>query len=118
MSEENAEVTVETTETVESLKAALSKAEAKIVDMKKSTTPAEKLEEATIAPTGFDDNAFEKKYEEKKFFEANPDMLEYKDKLTEKTALGNSWADAKMLVESSDETIANRKIASQTNFTS
>ena len=116
--QEHAVETVETPKTVEQLSESLRKAEARIVELKTSTTPAEKQEEATMATTGFDENAFEKKYEEKKFFEANPDMLEYKDKLTEKTALGNSWADAKMLVENSDETIANRKIASQANFTS
>ena len=67
---------------------------------------------------GFDEEAFERKYEEKKFFEANPDMLEYKDKLAEYTSKGIWFKEAKLLVENSDETIANRKVASQTNFTS
>lgn len=124
--QDNAQVGVETTETVETLTAKLeaeakarAKAEAKIVDMKKSTTPEVKEEpKEEVKATGFDEDAFEKKYEEKKFFESNPDMIEYKDKLTEYTSKGIWWKEAKLLVESSDETIANRKVASQTNFTS
>ena len=124
MSEENAEVTVETTKTTEELQESLRKAEAKIVEMKKSVTPPERKEEEVAEvktePTetkGFDDEAFERKYEEKKFFESNPEMSEYKDKILEKTALGISLNEAKLLVENSDETIANRKVASQMNFT-
>lgn len=123
MSAQDAQVGVETTETVETLTAKLeaesqarAKAEAKIVDMKKSTTPAkEVVKEET--PTTFDEATFEKKYEEKKFFESNPDMLEYKDKFADYTAKGIGYKEAKILVENSDETIANRKKASQTNFT-
>ena len=121
MSTENAEGTVENTKTAEELQESLRKAEAKIVELKKSTaTPKEEpQEEAPKAETvGFDEEAFEKKYEEKKFFEANPDMLEYKDKLAEYTSKGIWFKEAKLLVENSDETIANRKVASQTNFTS
>lgn len=112
---ENAEGTVENTKTVEQLSESLKKAEAKIVEMKKSTTPAEKPE---VETKGFDDEAFEKKYEEKKFFESNPDMLEYKDKLTEYTSKGIGYNEAKLLVENSDETIANRKVAAKIDFTS
>ena len=108
MSEENAEVTVETTETVEELQERLRKAEAKIVDMKKSTTPA-KEEAPKVETQGFDEDAFEKKYEEKKFFESNPDMVEYKEMLLEKVSKWNSWKEAKLLVENSDSTIAERK---------
>lgn len=118
MSTENAEVTVETTETIDWEQRA-KKAEAKIVDMKKSVTPKEEsTEEVKTETTGFDEEAFERKYEEKKFFEANPDMLEYKDKLAEYTSKGIWFKEAKILVENSDETIANRKVASQINFTS
>lgn len=117
MAEENAEVTVETTETVESMQAKLAKAEAKIVEMKKSTTPAEP-EPVTTETNGFDDAAFERKYDEKKFFEANPNMSEYKEQLTEYVNKGISYDKAKALVELDDPTIANRKVAQKTNFTS
>lgn len=119
MSEENAEGTVENTKTAEELQESLRKAEAKIVELKKSTaTPEKPKEEAPAETTGFDEQAFERKYEEKKFFEANPDMVEYKDKITEYTSKGINFAKAKILVEADDETIKNRKVASQTNFTS
>lgn len=117
--QENAQTGVETVKTAEELAESLRKAEAKIVELKKTATP---VKEEVIEPqeqnNWFDEEAFERKYEEKKFFESNPDMLEYKDRLLEKKALGNSWEEAKLLVENSDETIANRKVASQTNFTS
>lgn len=119
MSEENAVDTVETTKTAEELAESLRKAEAKIVELKKTATPAkEESVEVKTETVWFDEEAFERKYEEKKFFESNPDMLEYKDKLAEYTAKGIWWKEAKVLVENSDETIANRKVASQTNFTS
>lgn len=119
MSEENAEVTVETTKTAEELQESLRKAEAKIVELKKTTaTPKEEpKEEVKTETTGFDENTYKKLREEEKFFESNPDMVEYKDKLKEKVAKGYSWKDAKLSVENDDETIANRKAASQMNFT-
>ena len=119
MSEENAEVTVETTKTAEELQESLRKAEAKIVELKKATaTPKEDpKEEGKTETTGFDENTYKKLREEEKFFESNPDMVEYKDKLQEKIAKGYSWKDAKLSVENDDETIANRKAASQMNFT-
>ena len=59
----------------------------------------------------------EKFYNEKKFYETNPWMEEYKEQLSEFTSKGNSLEDAKYLLEKNDPTIANRKIANQTNFT-
>tara|TARA_R110000868_G_C10959678_1_gene768379 strand:+ start:3589 stop:3726 length:138 start_codon:yes stop_codon:yes gene_type:complete len=44
-------------------------------------------------------------------------MEEYKEQLSEFTSKGNSLEDAKYLLEKNDPTIANRKIANQTNFT-
>ncbi len=117
--QDNAAGPVETPKTAEELQTALSKAEAKIVEMKKTATQPEPVKEVTPEPVqSFDDDAFEKKYAEKKFFESNPDMVEYKDKLTEYTSTGLSYEKAKILVETDDATIANRKVASQTNFTS
>ena len=120
MSEENAVDTVETTETVEELQARLRKAEARIVDMKKSTTPSENEEDTSVeTPTPwFNEDLFEKKYAEKEFFKANPDMAEYKEQLSEYVSKGIDWEKAKKLVELDDPTIANRKVAQQTNFTS
>ena len=117
MSENTAEVSVETTETVESLQAKLTKAEAKIVDMKKSTTEPSETE-TTKVEAGLNTNELEAFYNEKKFFESNPNMSEYKDKLAEYTSKWIDWDKAKALVELDDPTIANRKVAQQANFTS
>ena len=115
MSTENAEVPVETTETIDWEQRA-KKAEAKIVDMKKSVTPEEPKVEETPKPEG--NFMTREDYEAEKFFESNPDMVEYKDKITEYTSKGIWFDKAKLLVEADDETIKNRKVASQTNFTS
>ena len=120
MSENNAGGAVETTKTAEELQESLRKAEAKIVELKKSNaTPKEEpKEEAPKAETtGFDENAYKKLREEEKFFESNPDMSEYKEQLKEKLAKGYTWADAKLSVENNDETYLNRKNAQKANFT-
>ena len=125
--QDNAQVGVETTETVETLTAKLeaeakarAKAEAKIVDMKKSTTPEvkEEVKEEVTEAKWLDMETYKSLRAEEKFFDENADLLEYKDKLSEKVKMGNTWEEAKLLVENSDETIRNRKVASQTNFTS
>lgn len=120
MSEENTAVdTVETTKTAEELEAALKKAEAKIVEMKKSATPeqVEAKEETSEAPATVKPEDMEKFYEERKFFESNPDLLEHADKLKEYNSKGIGWDEAKALVELKDPTIANRKVAKKMNFT-
>lgn len=57
-------------------------------------------------------------YSEKKFFESNPDMSEYKEKLSEYTSKGLSWDDARVLVEKQDPSFENRKVTQKMNFTS
>lgn len=117
MSTENAEVPVETTETIDWEQRAR-KAEAKIVDMKKSVTPKEEEPNEEKPQEAMTKDQLEAFYAEKKFFENNPDMMEYKDKITEYTSKGIDFEKAKLLVEADDETIRNRKVASQMNFTS
>ena len=119
MSDNIAETSVETVETVDWEQRA-KRAEAKIVDMKKSTTEySETGEEADLAePKGLNTSELEAFYNEKKFFESNPEMSEYKDALAEYTSKWISWDKAKALVELDDPTIANRKVAKQANFTS
>ena len=86
MSENNADGTVETPLEVE-LKAKLKKAEAKIVEQKKSTkeevTDEPAKEEPTASMTRDD---FDKRYEERKFFENNPDLAEFKESITSYTS--------------------------------
>jgi hypothetical protein len=88
MSEENAQGSVENTETVETLSEKLRKAEAKIVDMKKSTTQNDNEEDNVVEnkSNSFDETTYMRLREEEKFFEANPDMLEYKEKVLAKVA--------------------------------
>lgn len=119
MSEENAEGTVENTETVETLSEKLKKAEAKIVDMKRTTTPEVKAEDVVVEnnTSWFDEDAFEKKYAEKKFFETNPEMSEYKEQISDYVAKWISYDKAKALVEIDEPSIRNRKVAQNANFT-
>ena len=109
------------TPTVEDLQARLAKAEWKIVEMKKSnkSTTEETTDiskgETTTPNFGADD--FDKRYEERKFFETNPDLSEYKEQLNEYVSKGLTFNDAKVLLEKNDQTINNRKTTKQANFT-
>ena len=120
MSENNADGTVETP-TVEQLQENLRKAEAKIVKLKQSNTTAVEVtdepakEEPTASMTRDD---FDKRYEERKFFENNPDLAEFKESITSYTSKWLSFDDAKMIVEKKDPTYLSREKVKQSNFTS
>ena len=122
MSENNADGTVETTKTAEEYKESLRKAEAKIVELKKSNATAEdkpKGEDLKPEPevnTATQD--FDKLYEERKFFENNPDFVESKDAILGYTSKGISYDEAKILVERNDPTYIARQKSKQSNFTS
>jgi hypothetical protein len=124
MSNENiADGTVETpsveelTTQLNAEKEARAKAEAKIIDMKKSTK--ETKEEVKKAQPKTENSNFmtREDYIAEEFFKQNSDLVEHKETLTELVEKGNSWEDAKFLLERKDPTIANRKIANQANFT-
>lgn len=113
MSEEIAVDTVETTETPDiDWEARAKKAEAKIVELKKTGTQTQEEPQA-----GLSKQELEAFYNEKKFFESNPDMSEYKDKLSEYTSKGLSWEEARVLVEKQDPSFENRKVSQKMNFT-
>lgn len=84
-------------------------------ELKKHTPTEQRPNEVKATENNKGD--FEAFYAEKKFFEENPEMSEYKDKLTEYTSKGLSWEEARTLVSNQDPSIANRKVASQSNFT-
>ena len=90
----------------------LYKAQHKIVEQKKSA-PAENkhysIEEMAEMNRKF--------YEENKFFDSNPDMLEHKEKINEFTSKGLSYEQARKLVTSEDPTIESRQTAKKSNFT-
>ena len=113
MSEEIAEVSVETTETPDiDWESRAKRAEAKIVELKKTGTQTQDEPQA-----GLSKQELEAFYNEKKFFETNPDMFEYKDKLSEYTSKGLSWEEARVLVEKQDPSFENRKVSQKMNFT-
>jgi len=119
MSENNAGGTVETP-SIEELQKRLDKAEAKIVDLKKNSKEDKSVDpvETPDQPKAeFSSNDFDKMYEERKFFESNPDMVEFKEALNGYTSKWLSFDDAKALVEQKDETYLNRKKTQQANFT-
>lgn len=91
----------------------LYKAQHKIVQQKKA-----QKEQSSESTTWMSRDQLEKFYEEKKFFETNPDLTDYREQLNEFTSKWLSFDDAKALLERKDPTIANRKIANKTNFTS
>jgi len=111
----------ELTSQLEAEKQARAKAEAKIVDLKKSTKVKEdKVEDKTTdnpETTGLSKEDLEAFYTEKKFFEDNADLVEYKDQISDLTKKGYSLKAAVFEIEQADETIANRRKAKQTNFT-
>lgn len=122
MSDINADGTVETP-TVEELQARLQKAEAKIVDLKKTPTKEITPVETPKNPKPTDNNFMTREdYDKERFFENNKDLVEHKDKINEYISKWNSLDDAKFLIERDikavDPTIANRKIANNSDFTS
>ena len=120
MSENTADGTVETP-TVEDLQAKLAKAEAKIVDMKKSSTKEPEVKEVTPETTEkpVETNNFmtREDYESEEFFKNNNELKEHKDYILEKVSKGNTWEEAKALLKLKDPTIENREKTKQSNFT-
>jgi len=55
--------------------------------------------------------------EERDFFKENPDLVEHKETISEYTSKGLSIDEAKTLLLSKDQTIANRQNTKQANFT-
>lgn len=114
MTDENADGTVETP-TVEELQARLDKAEAKIVDMKKSTKEVEpKVESEDTPKADVDINAI---LDERDYFNANPEMLWYKEQIKAYTSKWLSYAESEQLVKSNDETFKNREKTKAMNIT-
>lgn len=91
----------------------LYKAQHKIVQQKKAEKQEPKEDGTWLKAEDVD-----KMLAEREFFKANPDLEEYKDQINEFTSKGLTHDDAKVLLERKDPTIANRKIANQSNFTS
>ena len=127
MTNEDAGGTVETP-TIDELttqltaeKEARAKAEAKIVDMKKTskeTTP--KTKETTVKEVPeVDTSKFMTKedFEKEKFFESNPELVEHKDTINEYVSKWYSLEDAKVVVISKDSTIQARANTNNSNFT-
>ena len=106
MSEEIAEVSVETTEVDWQERAR--KAEAKIVELKQSKQEVPHI----------DDTFLDKKLEERDFFKANPEFQEHREKIVEYTSKGISFETAKAEIERLDPTIVSRKVSQHANFTS
>jgi len=117
MSENIADGTVETL-SVEELQAKLNKAEAKIVDLKQSTsaTTPETLEESNqVIDTS---NLYTKEDKARDtFFDWNSNLVEYEKDLKQYVDKGNSWEDAKFLLERNDATFWNRAKTNSMNLT-
>lgn len=64
-----------------------------------------------------DDEQFAKLYQEQKFFEENPDMLEHKDKIKEYTSKDLTHKQAMKLVIEENPDIINRQTIQKSNFT-
>jgi len=117
MSDTNtADGTVETP-TVEELQARLTKAEAKIVDLKKNPTteaPITETPEPIIDTSKF---LTRDELEKEKFFTTNSDLKEYEEDLKSYVDKWNSWEDAKFLLERNDPTFWNRAKTNSMNLT-
>lgn len=113
MAEENAVESVETTETIDWEQRAR-KAEAKIVDMKKSVTPEEKKEETPETPKE-EVNAIDLKEQVKKemaldsFIDSNPDFAEKRGDIEKLTSNGLTFDEAKDILIKRDPTFAERQ---------
>lgn len=116
MSEENAGGTVENP-TVEELASqleakdqALAKAEAKIVEMKKSTKEVEPKEEAPVAePKVLDESMIQGILAKEKFLDANPEIREFEEDFTKLTSQWVSVEVAKAEILARNPEIANRQ---------
>ena len=99
------------------------KAEAKIIADKKATTTSQTETVTQETPkeevvTNTNNYMTRDDFEKEKFFEANSELVEHKDKINEYVSKGYSLQDAKTVLLSQDETIKARKVSTQTNFTS
>lgn len=117
MSETN-NVEVSTENTID-WEARAKKAEAKIVDMKNNQTETVKAEETPKTEPAVETHNYMTRadFEKEKFFEANSELVEHKDKINEYVSKGYSLEDAKTVLLAKDETIANRKTTQNSNFT-
>jgi len=119
MSDIIADGTVETPN-VEDLQARLSKAEAKIIDLKKSSTKETPKVEDTlkVEPTEDTPNFMTREdYQKEEFFKNNTELLDHKDDINEYVSKWYSLEDAKTVVISKDKTIEARKNTENSNFT-
>lgn len=91
----------------------LDKAEKKLVEQKKALKEKEKQAEASnwSAYITKEELAIER------FIDKNPDMEDYRDELVKYINRGNTLTEAKLLIENSDKTIANRKKTDAMNIT-
>lgn len=95
------------------------KAEAKLQSMRNTKEDEPKGEDLKPEPevnTATQD--FDTLYEERKFFENNPDFVESKDAILGYTSKWISYNEAMMLVERNDPTYLAREKTKQANFTS
>ena len=100
---------VPTLEDYQKEKARREKAEKALVELKKN---AKKQQEE---PKG--DYISRSELELEKFLDKNPDIADYRDDLAKYQKQGLTLKQAKLLVESDDKTIANRKKLEQMNVT-
>ena len=116
MSDINADGTVETP-TIEELQAKLVKAEWKIVEMKKTSKETKVVETPKTETTDTPNFMTREDFEQEKFFEQNPWLVEHKESISEKVSKGYTLEDAKTVLLSQDKTIEARKNTQNSNFT-
>lgn len=91
----------------------LEKAEKALVDYKKQL---KEIKKAPISQSGDPEAIVRKIYSEEKFFDSNPELKEFKEKLTEYTSKGVPLEDAALLIRAKDETLRNRSTTNSLNM--
>ena len=118
MTNKNADGTVETP-TVEELQAQLKKAEAKIVDMKKSTAKPKEDEPVTPEPEKAPDidSLVEAKLAKRDFYSNNADFVWYEEDIEKYTSKGISYEEAATLVKANNPEFWNKEKTKAMNIT-
>lgn len=81
----------------------LEKAEKKLVELKK----AQKIEKVSN-PSSLDQNEVKKILKEEKFYDSNPDFVEYKEEISKYVSKGLDIEEAALLVKERDESFKNK----------
>lgn len=119
MSEEFADGTVETPNEEVNWEERAKKAEAKIVELKKTPKEVEPTgkKETEIQKENFDESIIDAMLERKDFIKSNPELVWFEDRLKELTSSGFTLQEAKWAILAGNPELANRQKTNSMSMT-